>query len=263
MNRINEKFLQLRKKGGKAFIAFVSCGDPDPLRSEEIAFTLEKAGVDIIELGIPFSDPVADGPTIQASSQRALNKGINVQKVLQVVKRIRKKSEIPIVLLTYFNPIYQFSLEKFIWEAKRVGVDGIIVPDLPPEEAMELKIIIDKAELNLIFLLAPTSDKKRIKIISELSQGFIYVVSVTGITGARKEIPYPIKEVISQVRKFTNKPVCLGFGISTPEQVKVVKDWVDGIIVGSALIRIIEKNLENQDLLRKIEKFALGLKDSL
>jgi len=263
MNRIDKTFLDLKKRGEKALITFISSGDPNPLKSEEIVFTLEKAGANIIELGIPFSDPIADGPTIQSSSQRALSENINIKKVFQMVRRIRKRSEIPLILLTYFNPIYQFSPREFILQAKKAGVDGLIIPDLPPEEAKELQVISDKEELDLILLISPNSSKGRIKIISQLSRGFIYVVSVTGITGARKEVPYPIKKVILRIREFTDKPLCLGFGMSTPEQVKVVKDWVEGIIVGSALIKIIEKNLENQNLLKEIEKFVIKLKRPL
>jgi len=263
MNRIDEKFLQLRKEGKKAFIPFITCGDPDPFVSEKIVLTLEKAGADIIELGVPFSDPVADGPTIQASSQRALKEKIGLKKVIQMVREIRMKSKIPLVLLTYFNPIYQMGLEKFVQEARKAGVDGVIIPDLPPEEAGRLKALADKVELDLIFLVAPTSINERIKTISQLSRGFIYVVSVTGTTGARKEIPHRIKNVILQIRGYTDKPICLGFGISTPEQVKMIKGWVDGIIVGSALVKVIERNIKNKCLLEEVENFVITLRSNL
>jgi len=260
MNRIKEKFKELKKEGRKGFIPFITCGDPDLAASKNLVFALKKAGADIIELGVPFSDPIADGPTIQASSQRALNNEISLKKVIQFAKDIRKKSQIPLVLLSYFNPIYKFGIKNFIKESKNI-VDGVIIPDLPPEEARLLKDGEDK--LPLIFLLAPTSTEERIKLVSQFSQGFIYVVSVSGVTGARKTIPYKIKNLILKIRSFTDKPICLGFGISTPEQVKVVKDWVDGIIVGSALVNIIEKYTKNKKLMiEEAEKFTKNLKEA-
>jgi len=262
MNKIGEKFKDLKKEGRKGFIPFITCGDPDLATSKNLVFTLEKAGADIIELGIPFSDPIADGPTIQASSQRALTNGINLRKVIQFARNIRKESQIPLVLLSYFNPIYKFGIKNFIKRSKDI-IDGVIIPDLPPEEAKLLKGL-GEDELPLIFLLAPTSTEERIRLVSQLSQGFIYVVSVSGVTGARKTIPYKIKNLILQIRSFTDKPICLGFGISTPEQVKVVKDWVDGVIVGSALVNIIEKYTKNKKLMiEEVEKFTKNLKEAL
>ncbi|MEA1964572.1 MAG: tryptophan synthase subunit alpha [Candidatus Aerophobetes bacterium] len=262
MNRIEEKFKELKKGGRKGFIPFITWGDPNLTTSKDLVFSLEKAGADIIELGVPFSDPIADGPTIQASSQRALTNKIGLKKVIQCAKDIRKKSPIPLALLSYFNPIYKFGIKNFIKESKNV-VDGVVIPDLPPEEAKLLKGSGDD-ELPLIFLLAPTSTEKRIKLVSQFSQGFIYVVSVSGVTGARKTIPYKIKNLILKIRNFTEKPICLGFGISTPEQVKVVKDWVDGVIVGSALVNIIEKYAKNKKLMmEEVEKFTKNLKEAL
>ena len=263
MNRIDEKFARLRKEGGKAFIPFITCGDPDPSMSEKIVLTLERAGADIVELGVPFSDPIADGSTIQASSQRALNNKVNLRRVLQVVRSIRRRSEIPLALLTYFNPIYQMGIRQFVREAKKAGVDGVIIPDLPLEETGRLKNFMDEEGLDLILLVAPTSVDERIKMVGQLSGGFIYVVSVTGTTGAREKVPYPVRKLILQIKKYTNKPICLGFGISTPEQVKVIRTWVDGIIVGSALIKVIEKNLKNKHLLEEVEEFAVKMKASL
>jgi len=262
MNKIEDKFKELKKKGRKGFIPFITCGDPDLVTSKSLVFALEEAGADIIELGIPFSDPIADGPTIQASSKRALTNGVSLRKVIQFAKEIRKKSQIPLVLLSYFNPIYRLGIKNFIKESKDI-VDGVIIPDLPPEEAKLLEGL-EEDKLPLIFLLAPTSTEERIRLVSQFSQGFIYVVSISGVTGAREAVPYKIKNLILQIRNLTDKPVCLGFGISTPNQVKVVKDWVDGVIVGSALVNIIDKYAKDKKLMiKEAGKFVKNLREAL
>ena len=260
LNRIQKTFEKLKTKGEKALITFITAGDPSIKISKDIIFELEKSGADIIELGIPFSDPMADGPTIQAASERALKKSITVKHVFELVRDIRKKSQIPIVLFGYYNPVFAYGVERFAGDAKKAGADGILVVDLPPEEAHELKKAADSCSLDLIFLLTPTSDDNRMQLVAEKASGFIYYVSVAGITGARKELPGTIQKYIKKVRQFTPLPVGVGFGISTPEQVREVSKWADGVIVGSAIVNVIEKNQGLPDLVTKVGKFVAKLK---
>lgn len=239
MNRIDEKFIELRKEKKKALIVFLTAGYPDLETTEKLVYHLENCGVDIIELGVPFSDPIADGVTIQYSSQVALNQGINLNKIFVLCGKIRKKSNLPLVLMSYYNPVYQF--RNFFKNAKKSGVDGIIIPDLLPEESEDILPLTSALGLSLIYLLAPTSNGERIRIITQKSQSFIYVVSLTGVTGVRKKLPEGLKTFLTKVRRYTNKPLALGFGISSPEQVYPVKNLIDGVIVGSAIIEIIRK----------------------
>ena len=259
-SRIQKTFAQLKANGEKALITFITAGDPDLKTSKDIIFELEKSGADIIELGIPFSDPMADGPTIQAASERALKKGTTLKDVLELVKDVRKRSQIPIILFGYYNPIFAYGTERFAKDVKKAGADGILVVDLPPEEASELKAHTDSAGLDLVFLLTPTSDDNRMQLVAEKASGFIYYVSVAGITGARKELSGTIQKYISKVRQFTPLPVGVGFGISTPEQAREVSKWADGVIVGSAIVNVIEKNQDLPDLVTKVGKFVTKLK---
>lgn len=259
-NRIQKTFERLKAKGEKALITFITAGDPSIKISKEIIFELEKSGADIVELGIPFSDPMADGPTIQAASERALKKGTTLKDVLELVKDVRKRSQIPIILFGYYNPIFAYGTERFAKDVKKAGADGILVVDLPPEEAHELKKAADSCSLDLIFLLTPTSDDNRMRLVAEKASGFIYYVSVAGITGARKELPGTIQRYIRKVRQFTPLPVGVGFGISTPEQAREVSKWADGVIVGSAIVNVIEKNQDLPDLVTKVGKFVAKLK---
>lgn len=261
MNRIDRKFKELKKK--KAFIAFITAGDPNLKTTEELVLAFEQSGVDIIELGVPFSDPLADGPTIQASSQRALKKGVNLEKILQLVKRLRQRSQIPIALMTYYNPVFHYGEEKFIRDAKKCGVDGVIIPDLPPEEA---RIIIKWAralDCSTTFFLAPTTTKQRMKQIVKASTGFVYYVSLRGVTGARKGISKEIAEKIQFAKRFTRKPICVGFGVSTPTQVQSVAKIADGIIVGSAIINQIERNKGKKNLVKNVSRFVWTLAKSI
>lgn len=262
MDRITKMFKELRKENKKAFIAYICAGDPNLHVTYRLAIALQEAGVDLIELGIPFSDPLADGPTIQAASQRALIKGANLSKIFNLVERLRKGIEIPIVFMSYYNPIYQFGLRDFVIRAKKTGLDGVIIPDLPPEEAGDFMRFADKKDFCTIFLLAPTSTKERIKLIASRSRGFIYYVSVTGVTGARESLPEDIKDNLSLVRKITKKPVCIGFGVSKPSQIKDIARFSDGIIVGSAIIKRIEKNLNKKDLVEKVKRFVKTLTEA-
>ncbi len=255
MNRIDKKFKELSKRRKKAFIAFITAGDPSLTTTEKLVFAFENAGVDIVELGVPFSDPLADGPTIQLSSQRALAKGVNLAKILASVKRVRQKTQIPIALMTYYNPVFHFGEERFVKQAKAAGVDGIIVPDLPPEEARNLIKYARKVNLSTIFFLAPTTTKERVKSIVKASTGFVYYVSLTGVTGARNAIPQSYVEQVRLARKFTKTPICVGFGISTPAQVKSISRIADGVIVGSAIVKEIARTRGN---VARVVKFVQG-----
>jgi tryptophan synthase alpha chain len=259
MNRIDKKFLDLRRKGRKAFIAFITVGDPNLATTVKLILELEKRGVDIVELGVPFSDPLADGPTIQASSQRALKNRITLKKVLKLTGDIRKRSNIPLALMTYYNPIFRYGQDKFIRDAVQAGLDGVIIPDLPPEEARVLTGLARKHKFDIIFFLSPTSSLNRIKLIAKTSKGFIYYVSLTGVTGARKRLPKNLLENLKTIKTFTTKPVCVGFGISRTEQVAMLAKVADGVIVGSAIVEVIEKSINKVNLVEKVGNFVSGL----
>lgn len=259
MNRIDQKFQQLKKDKQKAFIAFITAGDPDLATTEKLVLAFEKEGVDIIELGIPFSDPLADGPTIQASYLRALNKGTTLKKILDTVKRIRQKISIPIALMSSYNPILHFGEDKFIKACVEVGVDGLIIPDLPPEEATNLCRLAKKNDIATIFFVAPTSQDDRIKANTKASSGFVYYVSLTGITGTQKAVADSVVKKINHIKRFTQKPICAGFGISTPQQVKDIGRAADGIIVGSAIVKAIEQNKGNTNLVPAVSRYVNSL----
>ena len=270
MNRIDKVFEGLKNEGRKALIPYIAAGDPDLSTTEDLIFELEAQGADIIELGIPFSDPIADGPTIQKASMRALEGGVKVRKVLELINRIRKgksknhlRVETPIVVMSYYNPIIHYGLERFIRDFKFAGGDGIIVPDLPPDEADEILFHARKHEIDIIFMLAPTSSAERTKKICDASSGYIYYVSVLGVTGAREHLSTSLEERVRFIRKFTKKPIAVGFGISTPSQVRNVALVADGVIVGSALIKVIEENLESQNLTKKVGGFLRELRKGI
>lgn len=259
MNRIDKKFKELKKKSTKAFIAFIMAGDPSLSATKKLVFELEAQGVDIVELGIPFSDPLADGPTIQRSSERALKHKTTINSVSNLVRAIRPHTQIPIVFLTYYNLIHHYGLERFVQKASSSGVDGVIVPDLPPEESNQLRRIAKKKEFSVIHLAAPTSSKERLKKIANSSTGFIYYVSLTGTTGARKELPQELSSSLIKLKRMTKMPICVGFGISTPQQVKRISKIADGVIVGSAIIKVIEKNRKSKNLVKKVGNFVKRL----
>jgi tryptophan synthase alpha chain len=235
-------------------------GDPSVSITERLIFELEKSGADIIELGIPFSDPLADGPTIQRSSERALKNQVNINSVSNLVSNVRLKTEIPIIFLTYYNLVYQYGLKNFVQKAKSSGVDGVIIPDLPPEESEELRSVAQSKDFSLIHLAAPTSSEKRLKKIAGAATGFIYYVSLTGTTGARKKLPEEIFEGLRKIKRLVKKPVCVGFGISTPRQVKAISRLADGVIVGSAIIKLIENNIGKKNLVKRVGRFVQKLK---
>ncbi|MBI3602155.1 MAG: tryptophan synthase subunit alpha [Candidatus Omnitrophica bacterium] len=259
MNRIDQTFQQLRRQKKKAFIAFISAGDPDLKTTYDLVLALEKAGADIIELGVPFSDPMADGPTIQASSMRALHKGASLKKILDLVKRLRLKTQISLCLMTYYNIIFHHGEKKFVQDAKACGVDGVIVPDLPAQEAKTLRKAAQIANLATIFFVAPTTSNKRIKPIAQASKGFIYYISLTGVTGARQSLPSTITADLKRIKKVTDKPVCVGFGVSTSLQVKAINRVADGVIVGSAIVRKIEENSSRNCLIENVAKYVKSL----
>ena len=263
MNRIDKKFLELRRKNKKAFIAFITVGDPNLKVTEDLVLAFEKSGVDIVELGVPFSDPLADGPTIQASSQRALKKQVTLKQILDLVSRIRKKSQIPIAFMTYYNPIFYFGESEFAKKASEAGVDGVIIPDLPPEEAGSLIKAARKNHLSTVFFISPTTVQGRIKSIAQASTGFIYYVSLTGVTGARRDLSVDSAKHIKAIKRQTKKPLCVGFGISTSEQVKTFSKISDGVIVGSAIVEQIAKNAGKKNLTEIISKFVSKLSQGL
>lgn len=237
MSRIGLKFRELQNKNSKAFIPYIMAGDPSLARTRELVTILEDCGADIIELGVPFSDPLADGPTIQKAAQNALGQGVTLGSVLELVTALRKTSQIPIVLMTYYNLIFRYGEERFANDASAAGVDGMIVPDLPPDEAGELMKHTRKKGLDTIFLVAPTSTAERVQKIAKASGGFIYYVSITGITGSKLTMDSSIESHIAGLRKFGNKPVAVGFGISTPAEASAVSRFSDGVIVGSAIVK--------------------------
>ncbi len=262
-NRIDLKFQELKVKRKKAFIVFITAGFPNLKMTENLVLGLEEAGVDIIELGVPFSDPLADGPTIQESSQKALRGHVTLDKILHTVRNIRKKSSIPIALMSYYNPIFRYGENKFVINAKEAGVDGLIVPDLPLEEAKGLIKAAKRYHMAMVFFLSPTTTTQRIKKIVRASTGFIYYVSLTGVTGARSKLPRTITQNVRFAKQFTDKPICVGFGVSTPHQVKTISSLADGVIVGSAIIKEITKNIGKKDLSHRVTRFVRGLSNGL
>jgi tryptophan synthase alpha chain len=243
MNRIYTFFDKNRPIKRKALIAYLTVGYPTAEATLEIAQALVDSGCDIIELGIPFSDPLADGATIQRASQRALESGITPQKCLEVAAELRKRVDIPLLFMGYYNPMLHYGLDKFCATSRKAGIDGFIVPDLPPDEGGETEAIMKKRGLDLVYLVAPTSSsQERLRFIASRAQGFIYVVSLKGVTGARSAVSNGLDEFISRVRRVTDKPLCVGFGISTPEQAQSVAKLADGVIIGSRILDIIEKS---------------------
>jgi tryptophan synthase alpha chain len=261
MSRISKTFRRLAEKGEKALVTFITAGDPDLATTAEMIPELEKAGADIIELGVPFSDPMADGPTIQLSSERALAAGATLPGILETVKTARFKSDIPIILMGYYNPIFLYGVERFTEDAVAAGVDGVLIVDLPPEEseAEGFTRTARKHGLDVIFLLAPTSGDDRIEKVIRLGRGFLYYVSVTGVTGARKEVSASLCEEVKKIRDKSTLPVVVGFGISDPAQAGEIASFSDGVVVGSALVKFFEK-YRDSELKEKVTDFVSSLK---
>ncbi|RMF93369.1 MAG: tryptophan synthase subunit alpha [Candidatus Schekmanbacteria bacterium] len=259
LSRIKEKFNQTLSKGRSAFIPYICAGDPNLEASGRILLELQARGVDIIELGIPFSDPIADGPTIQKASLRSLKSGTTVKKIYRLLKDIENHIEVPIVVMTYYNPVLKYGVERFFDNFKSVGVDGIIVPDLPPDEAEDFIKISEDYDIDSIFLLSPTSNYERIRRVSRASRGYIYYVSVLGVTGARDTLSNTLGKKVKEIKKYTKLPISVGFGISTPKQVSEVSKIAEGVIVGSAIIRVIESNLGKSAIEKKVGKYVSKL----
>ncbi len=262
MNRIEAVFRKLKQQGEKALIPFITAGDPDLKTTLALALTMAAKGADLLELGIPFSDPLADGPTIQAASSRALKGGVHLTEVLELAGELRLKTNIPLILMGYYNPILQYGLERTAKDAARLGVDGFIIPDLPLEEAGPWRRAALATGLAPILLAAPTSGAERIRKAGRLTRGFLYYVSVTGITGARTQLPPELVAALKEVRSLVNCPLAVGFGISTPQQVKWLAPYVDGVVVGSAIVQRVAK-LRGKELLLEVGDFIAHLKEPL
>ncbi|MCE5195193.1 MAG: tryptophan synthase subunit alpha [Nitrospiraceae bacterium] len=258
MNKIEKTFKKLKALNKKALIPYIMAGDPTIGKTKELVLILESCGADIIELGVPFSDPLADGPTIQRAAERSLNKGTTLRKIIGLVKDLRTKTKIPLILMTYYNPIFKYGEEAFIKDAEDAGVDGLIIPDLPPDEADELIKLTKKSSVAIIFLLAPTSTTDRIKKVASKSRGFIYYVSMTGITGAELSIDSSLGKSIDSIRRLTDKPIAVGFGISTPEDASSIAGFSDGVIVGSAIVKKIQENSDES-----LREFVISLKKAV
>ncbi|MBV8926833.1 MAG: tryptophan synthase subunit alpha [Bradyrhizobium sp.] len=243
--RIDARFAKLAKEGRSAFVTYVMAGDPDPATSLEIIKALPKAGADVIELGIPFTDPMADGPSIQAAGLRALEVGMTLKKTLELVASLRKDDNTtPLVLMGYYNPIYIYGVDKFLADAKSAGVDGLIIVDLPPEEDTELCVPALKAGLNFIRLATPTTDDKRLPAVLANTSGFVYYVSITGITGAAAADSKAVGEAVARIKRHTELPVCVGFGIRTPDAARAIAERANGAVVGTALVDALRASLD-------------------
>ena len=261
MSRIDDRFKSLN--GKKALVAFFTAGDPDLSASKDIFSVIEKAGADIIELGVPFSDPLADGPVIQASAHRSLQNGTTLGKIIELVKDIRSQSQLPIVLMSSFNPVFVYGQAKFVEDAVNAGADGVILPDLPPEEAGKFLGFANAKSLDTIFLLAPTSTPDRIQMVGEASKGFIYYVSLTGTTGTKEALAKNLEEKVLAIKNEVKLPVLVGFGISGPEQAKEAGQCSDGVIIGSAIVKLIESHSDPVERDKKITEFISSIKTAL
>lgn len=262
-NRIESTFHALRESGRCGFVAYVTAGDPSPERTAGIVLALERAGVDVIELGIPFSDPLADGATIQAAAGRAIAAGTTVARVLEIVREVRRESRVPIVLFTYLNPIYVYGFEKFHADAAAAGADGLLILDLPPDEAVRNAELGRSHGLLPIQLIAPTTPPARMELIAKAAGGFIYYVSREGVTGEQTSVSDTIAGQVAEIRKHSSLPVAVGFGISTPEQAAQVAKTSDAVVVGSAIVRRIAEHGASQDIARIVEDFAAPIAQAI
>ena len=259
MMRIGQRFEDLRKVGRTGFVAYITAGDPDLNTTHQVVLELDRQGVDVLELGVPFSDPLADGPVIQEASQRALAAGATLEGVLSMVADVRAETEIPIVLFTYYNPIHRYGVERFVKRAADVGVDGVLMLDLPPEEGSDYKAQMDVHGLDTIFLVTPTTRDDRMKLIASHTRGFVYYVSRTGVTGERDSLADEIQNKVSAICRYTDMPVAVGFGISTPEHVSEIARYADAVVVGSAIVRRIGEYQGDAGLVSKVGAFVGSL----
>ena len=259
--RIEERFSQLRKAGKTGLVTYVTAGDPDLARSAEIIKRLDQAGADVLEIGVPFSDPLADGPVIQRATERALASGTTLTKVLAMLKSLRSTISAPIVIFSYANPILRMGLDTFVTEAKAAGVDGVLTLDMPPEEGETFRAAFTRAGIDTIFLLSPTTTAERIRRASELGSGFLYGISRLGVTGMRDTVDDSARELATRVKSETRLPLALGFGISRPEHVRSIGQWADAAVVGSALVNVIAEHGNTPALLDEVERYVRWLRN--
>ena len=259
MGGIEEAFTSLKKQGRKGFIPFITAGDPNLTATEQILIELGRAGATVIELGVPFSDPMADGPVIQRASERALKDSFGLDDLLEMVARARKQIDTPIILFSYFNPLLQFGITRLAQSAKASGIDGVLVTDLTPEESGEIEAELRAHDLDMIFLVAPTSTDERLKLVAKHASGFVYAVSRAGVTGTRETVSAEAEKLVKRMREFTSLPIAVGFGISTVEQVRDVQQYADAVVVGSAIVAEMERLTNAPDLAQKIGEFAREL----
>ena len=261
MGTIDDAFKSLKQQGKKGFIPFITAGDPDLATTEELLVVLANSGATLIELGVPFSDPMADGPVIQRASERALKNRFGLQEIFDTVARARKKIDTPIILFSYYNPLLQFGVKHIAKAAKEAGLDGVLVTDLTPEEAGEFEAELRANGLDMIFLVAPTSTDERLRLVAQHASGFIYAVSRAGVTGAQSSVSVEAEKLVNRMRQFTELPIAVGFGISSAEQVRDVQRYADAVVVGSAIVAEMERIGGVPELAKAIEKFLTGLQD--
>ncbi len=261
-SRISEKFNTLREKNEKALITYITSGDPDLDTTLNLVLAMEKAGADIVELGIPYSDPLADGPVIQRAAQRALKAGTNIDSIFGMVSKIREKTELPLVFLLYFNTIHRYGIKRFLEKCQNSGVDGLIIPDLPLEERRELNEVMKDYPIDLITLVAPTSEDRIREIVLD-AEGFVYCISSKGVTGTRDRFEIDLSNFINKVKKYTTTPLAIGFGISNKEAIKNLKGLCDGLIVGSAIVEKIEKGIKEEAVEDQVFNFVSELHEAI
>jgi tryptophan synthase alpha chain len=257
------RIAQLFSKKKKVLVAYITAGDPSPDRTPALVAAMERGGADLIELGVPFSDPVADGPVIMRAGDRALRAGTTVTRVLEIAREIRRTSQIPLLLFTYLNPVIRYGLERLAADAKAAGIDGCLLIDASVEEAASYVKAMRDAGLDTVFLVAPTSTERRLQLVAEFSSGFVYLVSRTGVTGVQNQVSESVKPLVQAVRSATRLPIAVGFGVSTPAHVAELAEVADGVVVGSAFMRLIEENAAAPDLEQKLEAFTRSLKEPL
>jgi tryptophan synthase alpha chain len=256
MTRIDQKLVDLRRRGQRAFIPYITAGDPDLETTRKLVLALERTGADIIELGVPFSDPIADGPVIQRATERALANRVSLEKVLELVRQIRRESQTPLLAMSYVNPLLKYGLERLADHARNAGLDGLLASDLTVEESDRFGAIMQSAGLNTVFLAAPTSSPDRVKKIAAASTGFVYAVSRTGVTGEQQNLAADLRDFLTMLRKYTDAPIAVGFGISRPEHVRAVWREADGAVVGSAIVAEVERNIGRPDLVDRVAAFT-------
>jgi tryptophan synthase alpha chain len=262
MNRITKRFEDLKGRQESAFIPYITAGDPSLEQTEQIIYALEEAGSDVIELGVPFSDPVGDGPVIQAAALRALERHVNLRQIFTLVKKVRERSEVPLLLFSYFNPIFVFGYARFAEQAAAAGVDGVLCVDLPPEEADDYKAALDEHGVATVFLTAPTTSDERLELVAQQCTGFVYYVSRMGVTGEQAALATDLEEALARIKRHTDKPIAVGFGISTPDQAQKVAGLAEGVVVGSAIVRLIAEAGDSPDTAQRVHDFVKSLADA-